>query len=126
MIELASYEYSIFNFDGKKVAKRVPRVVGMDEFVRSREFDSIQNIFDELERFEEVDFVEIRSKPLKDLSTNDIHTFDRCANFVNIMLSIYEGLEFLLFLYNYKDNYEYTISEASDDFSEDIADVWLE
>ena len=123
---MAIYSYAIYDFDGKRIAKRLPRAYGLEDILKERNYEYVSNIYDELEYLEEIDFVELRTKKVTDHTLADMHAIDRCVKFTENMVILSDSLEDLLFYLRYHDNLVDVVSEADDRFDESLADVWLD
>jgi hypothetical protein len=122
---MASNYYAIYNFDGKRIAKQVPRVAGAIEMFEADE-EALYEMFDIMDEFEDTYFEESLSKPIRDLSANDFYIISKAVDLMTDILTINGYLEDALFFERYSDNFERVVCEADDDFSDNMADIWLE
>jgi hypothetical protein len=122
---MASNYYAIYNFDGKRIAKRIPRVAGAVELFEENE-TALEELLEIMDEFYDRDLIKTTHKPAQELSTIDFYVFWRASCVLKDLLVLDGYMETALFYNEYRENFERIVNEADDDFSGNMADVWME
>jgi len=127
---VSTHNYAMYKFNDYTLAKRIPNVAFADRIFDkgySEPAEYLDKMYELVESMEnDTDFVSMKAKPLSKLTFKETNDLYKAFEMSELFIITNDYLLDLLFFCRYKDNFVKVISEADDNFSEDLADIWLD